>query len=202
MSMIQAACCAETEQDLGAAHAVPGPHRDQHSVVSCMRSSTGCYSTTKNMAIASSVRSAAETFSIRSPKVLERSYDLILARPQLTLGCLAAAAALALLQHWLDSPLVSCVKQKVNRTIRKAEAGGSCGHGAAVPEEHDMRLWLVNGVVHPASALLHAYAPPLILQHGRSQAGVAVQVKGRESLRPPIPASCQSHRLVPCSPLS
>jgi len=34
---------------------------------------------------------------------------------------------------------------------------------AGPPEEHDVRLWSVDGVVHPASALLDANRPPLVL---------------------------------------
>jgi len=53
-------------------------------------------------------------------------------------------------------------------------SGSFCGRlrGAEwAAEEHDVRLWPVNGVVDPASALLDADAPPLALPSTGKQAG-------------------------------
>jgi hypothetical protein len=46
---------------------------------------------------------------------------------------------------------------------------GRCGaHAAArsrgAPEQHDVRLRAVDGVVHPAARLLHAQSAPLVLR--------------------------------------
>ena len=46
----------------------------------------------------------------------------------------------------------------------------------AAPEQHDVRLWSVDGVVDPSTGLLHAQATPLVL-HGASASGAGCAVK-------------------------